>query len=82
MNKIDLTKTIVSTVVGAGSSKIVHTIIRNNVDPQTAVDSVTVAAGSLVLGSMVADATKKYTDDKIDALVSWWKTNITEKPSK
>lgn len=82
MNKIDLTKTIVSTIVGAGSSKIVHTIIRNNVDPQTAVDTVTVAAGSLVLGSMVSDATKKYTDAKIDAAIVWWKTNITEKTSK
>lgn len=70
MNKLDLFKNIVSTVVGIGTTKIVSTIIRNNVEPETPVEHVTVYAGSVVIGAMVADASKNYTDTKIDEAVA------------
>lgn len=74
MNALEITKTAASMIVGVGTSKIVHSIINNNVDPETAVDTVTIAAGSLVIGSMATDATKKYLDTKINDAVAWVQT--------
>lgn len=73
MNVLEIAKTAASMIVGVGTSKIVHSIINNNVDPETAVDTVTIAAGSLVIGSMATDATKKYLDTKIEGAVTWAK---------
>lgn len=72
MKALEITKFAASAVVGAGTSKIVHSIIDNNTEAESAVDTVTMAAGSLVIGSMAADATKKYLDEKIDAVVAWY----------
>lgn len=72
MKALEITKFAASAVVGAGTSKIVHSIIDNNTEAEGAVDTVTIAAGSLVIGSMAADATKKYLDEKIDAAVAWY----------
>lgn len=76
MNKLELTKTVVTFVVGAGTSKIVKTIIKNNVQPENLTDSITVTTGSIVLGSMVADVSQKYTSAKIDEIANWWKENV------
>lgn len=72
MNKLELTKNLAATVVGIGASTIVKAIIRNNVYTRTAVDIVTVAAATFVIGSMVTDATKKFLDAKIDEAVAWY----------
>lgn len=66
MLNLNTIKLVTSTIVGLGTTKIITTIIKNNVDPQTAVDAVTITAGSFVLGGMVADASKQYTDKTID----------------
>lgn len=71
MNTVQIAKAATKFIVGAGTSKIVHTIIKNNVDPQNTYDTVTVFAGSLVIGSMAANATQEYTDAKIDKFVAW-----------
>jgi len=76
MNKLELAKTAISFVVGAGTSKIVTTIIKNNVQPENVTEQVTTVVGSVVLGSMVADASKKYIDTKIDEIATWWKENV------
>lgn len=78
MNRIEIAKTITNFIVGAGTTKIVHAIIKNNVQPENIIDTVEVAAGSLVLGSLVADVSRKYTNAKIDAAVAWWNTNVTK----
>lgn len=66
MNKLEITKTAVSTIVGAGAAKIVHAIVQNNIEPEKTADKVAVTSGSVVLGMMTADMTKQYTDAKID----------------
>lgn len=76
MNKIELIKTATNIVVGSGVVKISHSIIRNNVRPENVVDQATVIAGSIVLGQMAADASKNYTNAKIDEIASWWNENI------
>ena len=69
MNALEIAKAAASMVVGIGTSKIVHSVIDNNVDTVTVVDKVTVAAGSIVIGSMVGEATKKHLDTQIQAVV-------------
>ncbi|ADD80957.1 gp066 [Rhodococcus phage ReqiPepy6] len=68
MTKLEMLKLAVSSIVGVGTSKIVKSIIANNVELDTPVDQVTVTAGSFVIGAMVADASKDYTDAKIDEI--------------
>ncbi|UVK59341.1 hypothetical protein SEA_PHEROBRINE_58 [Gordonia phage Pherobrine] len=68
MLNLSTVKLITSTIVGLGTTKIVTTIIKNNVNPETVVDTVTITAGSFVIGGMVADASKAYTDKTIDSI--------------
>ncbi|ADD81064.1 gp066 [Rhodococcus phage ReqiPoco6] len=74
MTKLEMLKLAVSSIVGVGTSKIVRSIIANNVEIDSPVDQVTVTAGSFVVGAMVADASKDYTDAKIDEIVEIFKT--------
>ncbi len=78
MNKIEITKNVVNLVVGLGTTTIVKSIIKNNTTQETVTDQVTVAAGSLVLGSMAVDATKQHTDAKIEEIAVWWNHHITK----
>jgi len=79
MTKIDIAKKMVNLVVGIGTSKIVSSIIQNNVRPEKVTDKVTVACASLVLASMAVDFTKLYTDDKIEEISDWWISNVTNR---
>lgn len=79
MNKLELAKLAVSAIVGAGTTKIVVAIIKNNTDPEKITEKVAIAAAGFVLGSMAADASKKYTDAKIDEAAKWWKENVKKK---
>ncbi len=82
MDKIRTTKIAVNFVVGAGVSKIVAGIIRNNTNPERVTDKVAIAGAAVVIGSMAADATSSYTDTKIDEIVEWWNENVKPKLTK
>ena len=77
-NKIDIVKTVVGFVAGCGASVIVRTIIHKNVDTEDERlhTRAAITAGSIAIGAMAADATRKYTDAKIDEAVEWWDENI------
>lgn len=79
MNKIEITKKVVSLVVGLGTTKIVNDIVENNTNTERVTDKVAVKAGSVVIGSMVADKTSEYTDTKIDEMAAWWRENVTNR---
>lgn len=81
VNKTEIAKKAVSLIVGLGTTKIVNDIIENNTNTERATDKVAVKAGSIVIGSMAADATSSYTDTKIDEIVTWWNKNITNRDS-
>lgn len=68
MKKIEIAKKLVSFVVGAGVTKIVHDIISNNVEIEKTHQAVSVPIASVVIGMAAADATSKYTDAKIDEI--------------
>lgn len=76
ITKIDLAKKIINIVVGFGTAKIVSNIVSNNSSATSIPDRIAVATGSLVIGSMAADATTAYTDAKIDELVNWWRQDV------
>lgn len=76
MTKLEIAKGVTSFVVGAGTSKIITQIIKNNTQPENLADTVTMTAGAIVLGTMVADISKRYTDAKIDEIAHWWQTNV------
>lgn len=78
MTKLQIAKQIASTIVGIGTTKIVSAIIQNNITPDKVIDKVTVVGASVVIGSMAADATKTYTDAKIDEAVAWWKKTVSK----
>lgn len=72
MNKIELTKIVVSTVVGVGATRITKQIIANNTEQNTMTDKVTMTSGSVVAGAMAAKATGEYTDSLVDKLYEIW----------
>jgi len=76
MTKLELTKTVASFVIGAGTSKIVHSIIQNNTDPENAAETVAISGASVVIGMMAAEKTKNYTDTMIDQAAAWYHANV------
>jgi uncharacterized SAM-dependent methyltransferase len=76
MTKLEITKVAAKFIVGSGTATIVRAIIKNNVQPDDIATKVTVTAGSIVLGSMVADLAARYTDAKIDAIATWYDENV------
>lgn len=82
MTPIDITKNVVSFVVGAGTYSIAKTIIKNQVEPETPVQKIAVNSSSLVIATMASEATTSWTDQKIDDLVQWWNDNVTVTPPK
>jgi hypothetical protein len=82
MNNLDLAKHVASTVVAFGTSTIVGAVIRNNVQPATTFQKVSIPAASFVIGSIASDLTKNYTNEKIDAATAWYRKNITDRKSE
>lgn len=75
--KTELAKAIVGFVVGIGASRIARSVIDKNTDEEERLHNrVAVTSASAVVGFMAADATRKYTDAKIDEIVGWWETNV------
>ena len=72
MNKLNVVKTVVNFFVGAGTAKITHAVISNNVEPETTTDKVAVFAGSAALSGIAMDASKSYTSAKIDEIAAIW----------
>lgn len=72
MNKLAAFKLAARIVVGAGTSTVSNSIIKNNVDPKNAFEAVSVGVASVVIGSMASEATKNHTERQIDAVVEAW----------
>ena len=72
MQKIEIIKTVTRFVVGAGTSKIVDGIVRNNTDAKNIYEKIAIGVAGIVAGAMAADAAKEYTDAQIDEIADWW----------
>lgn len=69
MNKIEAVKLAARIVVGAGTTTVTNSIIKNNVAPTNLFQQVSVGLASVVIGSMASEATKSHTERQIDAVV-------------
>ena len=77
--KVAFIKMATQLIVGTGASIIVKTIIKNNnVVPDKRTAKVCVAAATVILGWMAADAAGRYTDREISAAARMW-TRVQEK---
>lgn len=72
MTKLEGFKLVARIVVGAGTTTVSNSIIRNNVEPSNVIEQISTAVASVVIGSMASEATKSHTDAKIDDLVAAW----------
>ena len=72
-NPIAIAKKTITFVVGAGTAKIMHDIIANNVEADTTYQKVAVTSASFAIGGAVSEMTKEYTDAQIDELVDFVK---------
>lgn len=75
--KTEIAKSIVGFVVGIGASRIAKNVIEKNTDEEERLHNrAATYSASLVIGAMAADASKSYTDAKIDEIVEFWETKI------
>lgn len=72
MNKLEITKIATSVIVGAVASKAVSKLIKEDNPEDNFVTHVMKSSTSSVVGMIVADKTKKYTDAKIDQIAAWY----------
>lgn len=70
IDKLKIAKQATGLVVGAGVSNIVRITIERNVPVSSRLDTVTVTAGTIALSMMISEATRNYTDAKIDAIAA------------
>lgn len=79
MKSIAIAKKIVTTIVGIGTTKIIKSMIENNVDTDTIYQKVTVGSASVAIGYAVSETTSEYTDRKIDEAVALWQKHVTNR---
>jgi hypothetical protein len=71
-NGFPIVRLAVHLVSSVGVSKVVNDIIRNNTDVVTTADAVKVAAGGLVIGSMVAEQASRHVTARLDDVLAWY----------
>ncbi len=75
MDKLTAFKLAARLIVGIGTTTVTNSIIKNNVQPSNAIEQISTAVASVVIGSMASEATKSHTDAKIDATVEAWNSS-------
>jgi len=73
MTKLGIVKLVVNIVVATGVSKVTNDVISNNVDIESTEDQIKVAIGSVIIGSMIAEAASTHVNGKIDSIANVWK---------
>lgn len=72
MNKLSAVKLAARVIVGAGTTTISSSIIRNNVQPTTVIEQISTGVASVVIGSMASEATRAHAERRIDEVVDAW----------
>lgn len=71
MTKIDLIKGLATFIVGSATATVVKEIVKNNVSPDKVTDKAACIIATYVLGAIAADASRQWTDTKIDELIEY-----------
>jgi hypothetical protein len=69
--KINTTKAVARFVVGKCVSGVIVTVVHNNCPTFSKSQKVQLYVGAFVVGAMVADAARDYTDKQIDSIVEF-----------
>lgn len=69
---IKFARAAVQIVAGAGVSKVVSDVVKNNTTIKSSYDQVRILVGGTVLSTMALDLTHRHVDNKIDAAVAWY----------
>lgn len=73
-------------IAGAGVSKVVSDVVKNNTTAKNSLDQIRILVGGTVLSTMVVDLAHRHVDNKIDAAVAWYndrkKTDEEEPPKE
>lgn len=76
MDKIDIFKKAANYVVGASVTRVVASVVSNNILAEKTLDRVAVKIGVYVIGGMVSNVSKSFTDAKIDEAVTFWNNHV------
>lgn len=76
INYIKLAKGIASFIVATGTSAIVKTIIKENVEPKNRFSAISVAVGTFAIGGLVSEHAVKYTMRRIDKAIASWNEHV------
>jgi hypothetical protein len=82
VDKIQIAKTVLSTAAGIGAAKVVAQVIANNTNPENVKDKIQIVVGAAVIGGIVRDAAKEYTDRTVDEVVTLYNEQIKPRLNK
>jgi heme O synthase-like polyprenyltransferase len=82
MNKVEIAKQAVKFMSGLGVTRIIGSIVANQVPARTVFQKATVVVATAVIGSMASDALGEHTDGKIDKVVEWWEEQKEKEATK
>jgi hypothetical protein len=71
MFSVPVVRLVAQVFASVGVSKVVNDVIRNNTTIVTTADAVRVWAGSVVIGSMIADNAARHVDARVNEIVEW-----------
>jgi hypothetical protein len=80
--QLPVARLAIHTLASLGVSKVINDVITNNTVVETSADAVKVWAGSVVLGSILVDATSKHVNDKMDAVATWYASRKAATPAQ
>ena len=78
MDGLGIFKKVVGFTVGAGISRIVSGIVRNNVETEKTLDKVTVWIGEYALTMVLQEVVQQHVDAKIDGYVEKWNNAVAK----
>jgi|tagenome__1003787_1003787.scaffolds.fasta_scaffold20655333_2 uncharacterized membrane protein len=78
MLSLPMVKLGVQFMTGAGVSKIIGDIVKNNVTVVTTFEKVAVKTSSLVLGSMIIGQTSDHIEQVLNDIVAWHEKKDTD----
>ena len=78
-DKVKIAKDIASFIVGISVCWTVTNVIDNTTDPEKIRHKAEAYIGGAVIGFMVADYAETWTDQTIDKIVNWYKTQVKNK---
>lgn len=78
MTKLELFKTITTNIVSLSTAFAVTNAIKSSVPVTKKYQKVQLVIGAAVIGYMVSEKAERWTAEKFDEMVNWYKTNVTK----